>query len=63
ELFVWQGHHHVIADVLDRWRVDEGWWRWHVWREYFKVVTSTGLLTLIYHDVPSNTWRLQRVYD
>jgi hypothetical protein len=59
----WHGHRHPIAAILDRWRVDEGWWRRRIWREYFTLTTHTGLLILIYHDVRDDTWRLQRVYD
>ena len=61
--FVWDTHRHSVARVLERWRVDEGWWRRRVWREYFTLTTHTGLLVLIYHDVRDDTWRLQRVYD
>lgn len=63
QAFTWQGHRHVVSTVLERWRVDERWWRRRVWREYFILTTTTGLLALIYHDVRSDAWRLQRVYD
>jgi hypothetical protein len=59
----WHAHHHPIAAILDRWRVDESWWRRRIWREYFTLTTHTGLLVLIYHDVRDDTWWLQRVYD
>jgi uncharacterized membrane protein (DUF2068 family) len=54
---------HPIAQVLERWRVDEGWWQRRAWREYFKVLTTTGMLLVVYHDIPRHEWRLQRIYD
>jgi hypothetical protein len=61
--FAWEGHRHVVEQIVERWRVDEGWWRRRVWREYFQLVTRSGLLVLIYHDVRASEWRLQRLYD
>jgi hypothetical protein len=61
--FTWRTQRHSVARVVERWRVDEGWWKKRAWREYFQLVTRSGLLVLIYHDVRSGQWRLQRVYD
>ena len=61
--FSWESHRHVVDRVIERWRVDEGWWKRRVWREYFQLVTRSGLLVLIYHDVRTSEWRLQRLYD
>jgi hypothetical protein len=59
----WEGHEHTVIQIIDRWRVDDGWWRRRVWREYFQLITRSGLLVLIYHDVRAAEWRLQRLYD
>lgn len=61
--FRWEQQRHVVMAVRDRWRVDEGWWRRRAWREYFQVITASGLLAEIYHDVRTGQWFLQRVYD
>ena len=61
--FSWESHRHVVERVIERWRIDEGWWKRRVWREYFQLVTRSGLLVLIYHDVRAGEWRLQRLYD
>jgi hypothetical protein len=61
--FDWGTYSHPTAQVLDRWRVDAGWWRRRAWREYFKLITRSGLLVIVYHDVSSGEWYLQRVYD
>jgi hypothetical protein len=61
--FEWQrGTHHVNA-IARQWRVDLDWWRIRVWRDYFKLVTNSGLLVVIYRDLLSDQWYLQRLYD
>ena len=61
--FTWEARSHTVQLVLDRWRVDVEWWRWRVWREYFRLATRTGLLVVVYHDLLEDRWYLQRVYD
>ena len=61
--FVWQSQVHPVDAVTRRWRVDEDWWRVRIWREYFKLITTTGLLVVIFHDLVTGEWYLQRLYD
>lgn len=61
--FVWSGERHLVDGIADRWRADVQWWRLRVWREHFKLFTDTGLLVILYHDLPHDTWYLQRVYE
>jgi hypothetical protein len=61
--FTWGGRRHRVQAIAKRWRVDVDWWRGRVWREYFKLTTHTGLLVVIYRDVPTSRWYLQRLYD
>ena len=69
--FAWHGSSHAIQDVYNRWRVHTNWWqplpepagRQAVWREYLKVTTDTGLLCLLYRELPAGGWFLARVYD
>lgn len=61
--FTWQGHTHRVQQVAKRWRVDLDWWQARVWREYFKLTTQTGLLVIIYRDLLTGDWYLQRLYD
>lgn len=58
-----EGHTHAVEQVANHWRVDATWWRIRVWRDYFKLVTGSGMLVLIYHDILNGGWFLQRVYD
>jgi hypothetical protein len=61
--FTWRGETHLVGERVNSWRVDDRWWAVHVWREYFKLITDTGLLVIIYHDMNADTWSLQRLYD
>jgi hypothetical protein len=61
--FVWQGKPHRVDEVLRRWRVDEGWWAGRAWREYFRLSTTSGLLVVIYRNVLTGQWCLERLYD
>ncbi|MEA3459622.1 MAG: hypothetical protein U9R11_02940, partial [Chloroflexota bacterium] len=61
--FEWRGRTHPVKEMCRRWRVDEGWWRSRIWREYFKLVTATGLLVVIYRDKLTDRWYLSRLYD
>ncbi len=63
DCLTWRGHDHRVQGVANRWSVDEEWWRQRIWREYFKLTTQTGLLMVVYHDLLSGQWYLQRLYD
>lgn len=59
----WQERGHAVRYIVHRWRVDTGWWRGRVWREYMTLITTTGLLVVVYRDLTSGKWFLQRLYD
>jgi len=61
--FDWRGQSHPVQEIARRWRVDQDWWQRRVWREYFKLSTRTGLLVIIYRDLLTGRWYLQRLYD
>jgi hypothetical protein len=60
--FKWNRASHRVQEVCNRWRAHALWWEPNemVWREYLKVVTNTGLLCLIYRDLLTGSWYLQR---
>lgn len=59
----WRRQNHRVQRVSRRWRVDLGWWRRRLWRDYFEVVTGSGMLIVLYHDLVSDRWYLERLYD
>jgi len=61
--FTWRGSTHTVQGIAKRWRVDVEWWRKRIWREYFKLYTHTGLLVVLYRDLLTGQWYLQRLYD
>ena len=61
--FKWKGTVYSIAQVVDQWRADTDWWRGRIWREHFKVASKSGLLAVIYHDLLTDTWYIQQIYD
>jgi hypothetical protein len=54
---------HEITDITNHWRLNTLWWRDQVWRDYFKVVTTSGMLAILYHDRLTGDWYLQQLYD
>jgi hypothetical protein len=63
EAFRWQATTHRVEHIFKRWRVDQSWWQRAICREYFVLRTHTGLLVMLYRDVHSGQWYLQRLYD
>jgi hypothetical protein len=61
--FTWQAQTHQVIEITRRWRVDVDWWRGRVWRAYYKLNTDTGLLVIVYRDLLTGQWYLQRLYD
>lgn len=59
----WQGRDHPIQQIAKRWRVDDGWWLVHLLQDHFKVITSTGLLLILTHDLLADRWTITRLYD
>ncbi|MCG3212644.1 MAG: hypothetical protein FOGNACKC_06314 [Anaerolineae bacterium] len=63
QAFRWQEREYRVQAIAKRWRLDQSWWQQRVWREYFKLTTSDGLLVIIYLDLLTGQWYLQRLYD
>ena len=60
---VWHETVYPVAEILNHWRIDRGWWRLRVCRDYFKLQTSTGPVLEIFHDEITDKWYLRRLYD
>lgn len=63
--FVWQGRRHQVLTIHEEWQVDIDWWddAGRVWRDYFVLTTTGGLLCLLYRDRLMREWRLAKIYD
>jgi len=51
------------VDPIARWKVETEWWNQPVVREYWKALLNSSLLCELYHDLSTNEWFLERVYD
>lgn len=51
-----------VREVVNRWRVDDDWWRVPISRTYYRLTTPTMLLE-VYRDDIAGDWYLQRVMD
>lgn len=61
--FTWNNRIHAVHRVTNRWRADTDWWCRRIWREYFKIVTESGMLVILYHSLLDDHWYLERLYD
>ena len=61
--FTWQGRVHIVSDIANVWRIDDAWWQQRVWQDRFKLITTTGLLVILSHDLITDEWLVIRVYD
>lgn len=50
-------------DPIARWKVETEWWNQPVIREYWKALLNSSLLCELYHDLSSDEWFVERVYD
>ena len=50
-------------DPIARWKVETRWWDRPVVREYWRALLNNDLLCELYHDMSSNEWFVERVFD
>lgn len=63
--FLWRGRHHQVGAIHQHWQIDVDWWTedGRLWRDYFALTTTGGLLCVVYHDHLDAVWMLARLYD
>lgn len=61
--FKWRQQSHRVVMITDHWRVDVEWWRVHIWRDYYRLITDKGYLMVIYQDLLDDNWFVQQLYD
>lgn len=62
-LFIWHKRRHPVRHIANEWHVDDRWWADHIRRDYYKLLTTTGVLVVVYQDLIGEGWYLQRLYD
>ncbi len=45
-----------VAEVQDRWRIDDEWWRQRMERMYFLVILEDGDQVTLFHDAVQDQW-------
>ena len=58
----WENAWHPVRYIALSWQLDLCWWRARIYRDYYKVLVGEMAL-VIYHDLLTDAWALQRVYD
>jgi hypothetical protein len=61
--FFWNNQAHHVLYISNRWRVQTGWWRFAIQRTYFKLVTQSDLVVVVYRDETVSRWFLAQVFD
>ena len=51
------------VDPIARWKVETEWWDQPIVREYWKALLNNEVLCELYHDLGSDEWFVERVYD
>ena len=47
----------AVTDILDRWRIDDEWWRSEpVSRLYYTVLLASGQRLVLYKDLANGNW-------
>jgi len=50
-----------VAAVIEVWRVDDEWWRQPISRRYVEVVLEGGRHVVLYEDLNTGDWYIQRI--
>jgi len=54
------GHRYLSAQVMDRWRIDDEWWRGElIARAYFMLLLEDGRMVTMYSDLNYDRWYIQ----
>ncbi len=59
----WHKTLYPVTHIALVWQVDTNWWRSHIYRDYYRLRIGEGILVVIYHDLITDTWALERCYD
>ncbi len=57
---VWRERIRAVETVTEAWRERRRWWSRPVERDYFRLETSDGQMRVVFRDVRSDRWLLER---
>ena len=63
--FRWNNTAYQVVELLGTWHLRDRWWEVGTAsdRYYYRVRCASGLICDLYHDVVSDAWMLDCVYD
>ncbi len=50
----------TVTEVQESWRIEDEWWRAPIRRDYHRLLLSDGRLLILYRDLETGGWYLQR---
>jgi len=50
-----------VVSIIEVWRVDDEWWRQPISRRYLEVVLEGGRHVVLYEDLNTGDWFMQRI--
>ena len=51
------GHMQSVAEIQDRWRIDDEWWHVHaIARMYFQCILDNGSQKIVFRDLCTGQW-------
>ena len=51
----------AVEAVIEVWRIDDEWWRQPISRQYIEVVLQGGRHLVLYEDLTTGDWFMQKV--
>ena len=57
---VWQERIREVTLIYETWRARTLWWRLPVERDYFRMETADGRMHVVFHDLGTDRWLLER---
>jgi hypothetical protein len=56
----WAAAGRRVEEVVEEWRIDDEWWRTPIHRRYVEVVLEGGAHVVLFEDVVTGEWYLQK---
>jgi len=59
---LWRGRRDPVT-VGNHWRLEGDWWRQRIAREYYRLLTKSGIVCTVYRDGGDGGWYLEKMLD